>query len=191
MKNSTAATITPAARNTAPRDFIPRLSLTPTPPAAYTLNQVLTESALLVGTKWGMETAILGVCLCACGGTCALWRRGGGGEVGRKVRRTIATACVVASCLTFYFSLFLSSPAVPRGGLTGELGDRLKTDSADLPLFRLSVVNCSLPPTPRDLLRGEVGVASRHQWFHAVGHSLDDLRVHWAFPQQPGVSGWL
>jgi hypothetical protein len=36
-------------------------------------------------------------------------------------------------------------------------------------------------------VRGEVGVVTRHQWFHAVGYSLDDLRVHWAFPLHPGT----
>ena len=41
--------------------------------------------------------------------------------------------------------------------------------------------------TPVPSVRGEVGVVTRHQWFHAVGYSLDDLRVHWAFPLHPGV----
>lgn len=56
-----------------------------------------------------------------------------------------------------------------------------------LPQFLLATVNCSLPTAPRNLLKGEVGVVSRHQWFHAVGHSLDDLRIHWNFPGSPGV----
>ena len=46
-------------------------------------------------------------------------------------------------------------------------------------------MNCSVTPVPS--VRGEVGVVTRHQWFHAVGYSLDDLRVHWAFPLHPGV----
>jgi hypothetical protein len=32
-----------------------------------------------------------------------------------------------------------------------------------------------------------MGVATRHQWYHAVGYSLDDLRLHWAFPQHPNT----
>ena len=38
---------------------------------------------------------------------------------------------------------------------------------------------------------GTVGVATRHQWFHALGYTLDDLRIHWAFPQHPNVRGLL
>jgi hypothetical protein len=41
--------------------------------------------------------------------------------------------------------------------------------------------------TPVPSVRGEVGVVTRHQWYHAVGYSLDDLRVHWAFPLHPGT----
>jgi hypothetical protein len=106
----------------------------------------------------------LGSCLCACGAVCTIWRRGGG-EVGRKVRRTILAVCVVTSFISFYFSLSSS----PRG----------------LPQFRESAVNCSVTPVPS--VRGEVGVVTRHQWYHAVGYSLDDLRVHWAFPLHPGT----
>lgn len=35
---------------------------------------------------------------------------------------------------------------------------------------------------------GEMGVATCHQWYHAVGYTVDDLRVHWAFPEHPNVS---
>lgn len=51
-------------------------------------------------------------------------------------------------------------------------------------LEQFVAVNCSENPK-----HGPVGVATRHQWFHAVGYSLDDLRIHWAFPQHPNVCG--
>lgn len=54
--------------------------------------------------------------------------------------------------------------------------------------FRHDTLNCSAEMGLRERLGGEVGVATRHQWFHAVGYSIDDLRVHWAFPQTPSVS---
>ena len=55
-------------------------------------------------------------------------------------------------------------------------------------MFRLNLLNCSEEIDLRAELSGQVGVATRHQWFHAVGYTVDDLRVHWAFPQSPNVS---
>lgn len=58
----------------------------------------------------------------------------------------------------------------------------------ELPQFRQKALNCSMSARVRERLKGEMGVSTRHQWFHAVGYSLDDLRLHWAFPQYPNVS---
>ena len=32
-----------------------------------------------------------------------------------------------------------------------------------------------------------VGVVPADQWFHIVGLTVDDMRIHWAFPQHPDV----
>ena len=43
----------------------------------------------------------------------------------------------------------------------------------------------------RDRLEKSGGVRepSVDQWYHAVGYTVDDLRVHWTFPASPDVSG--
>lgn len=32
-------------------------------------------------------------------------------------------------------------------------------------------------------------MVSQDQWFHIVGYTVDDMRIHWAFPSSPDVRG--
>lgn len=46
--------------------------------------------------------------------------------------------------------------------------------------------NCSEVEELRHRLeRNGVGELTADQWYHAVGYTVDDLRVHWAFPAHP------
>ena len=115
--------------------------------------------------------------------------------MGRRLRRFLAVVSLLAAFVTFYFTLLPpADSALPGGGSAPvyvfsevhplSLPPSLPP-SAGLEQFLVGDTNCSLP---RVSLGGEGGVVSIHQWFHAVGYSLDDLRVHWAFPRYPGVS---
>ena len=60
------------------------------------------------------------------------------------------------------------------------------SSTAELMVFR--AYNCSLVPSLQPEMAGAAGMVTSHRWFHAVGYTVDDLRLHWAFPQHPSVS---
>lgn len=132
-----------------------------------------------------MPPALL-ACLCACSAICVLFKRGG--REGR-LRRILAFTALSMSALLLLWSLLQISTQSELEGMSccntrTTLYLHHNILFVELEQFVDSAVNCS-----EYTEHGPVGVATRHQWFHAVGYSLDDLRTHWAFPEHPNVCG--